>query len=76
MPDFETTDRGFIYGRVVDPERQTTTRVQESSAIGRPHVYIFTTSAPPEGQEHPSPHLDAEQVEAVIVVLFVTTTRP
>ena len=55
-----TTDRGFaIYGEVTD-SRRCTIRVQESSAVGRPHAYLFTDGAP---------HLSVAQAEELIAAL-------
>ena len=64
MADIEKTDRGFkIYGKVTD-SRGCEVSVQESSIVGRPHVYVFTEDC--KGVYRgtpPSPHLSVEQAK-------------
>lgn len=71
MAELEFTGRGFaVYGRVTD-SRNTKVRVQESSAVGRPHAYVFVEGDPtvyPDVRDA-SPHLSVEQAQELIAAL-------
>jgi hypothetical protein len=66
----KTTERGFmVYGEIED-SRGCVVRVQESSIIGEPHVWIFVDD--PNGvytHGKPSPHLTREQAIKVVTAL-------
>lgn len=71
FPSPQSTPRTVfaLYGEVVD-DRNTKIRVQESSAVGRPHVYLFSEYDPvsyPAGKG--APHLSVEQAEKLIHAL-------
>lgn len=70
--EFEVTPRGFkIYGKLED-SRGCTIRVQESSAVGRPCVYVFcndTKGVYNYKDGSPDPHITVEQAEQMIQAL-------
>jgi hypothetical protein len=66
--EIEKTDRGFsVYGKVTD-SKGSEVAVQESSAVGRPCVWIFARHPSPD-YENPSPHLTVENAKDLIQIL-------
>lgn len=64
---FPTTPRGFkVYGRVTD-DRDTSIAAIESSAIGCPHLHLYTEAYGTFNQ--PVPHLSVEQAKDLILIL-------
>jgi hypothetical protein len=66
--EFEKTERGWkLYAKFVD-KYGSEIRVQESSIVGRPCVWIFADNDP-KVFEKPKPHLTVENAKQLIEAL-------
>lgn len=63
------TQRGFaVYGLIKD-SRGVVLRVQQSSAMGGPYVWLFVDDVKQVYREEPAPHLNRAQAKRVIKAL-------